>query len=216
MKVVIVIPTLDRAQLLDRLVSSIRATTIDGEYRLLFVVDNADRATSAKVVELGADLVFCDGTLPVKTNAGVRATTESAICLANDDVVFHDGWLDPAVAALEHHAVVGLNDLSPMAAERSTQWLLRRSYVEDPGAAWGEPGNAMHEGYWHNFVDDELVGLAKHRGTYVYEPTSIVEHLHPSWGKAEIDSTYEVGAFQHMDEDGALYKSRRRDWLKGD
>jgi hypothetical protein len=44
--------------------------------------------------------------------------------------------------------------------EHSTHPIIVRSYIEGQGAI-DEPGKALHEGYWHNFVDDELIGTAR-------------------------------------------------------
>jgi hypothetical protein len=56
-----------------------------------------------------------------------------------------------------------------------------------------EPWKLLHEGYWHNFVDDELVGTAMLRGTFAMAGDAHVEHLHPNWRKAADDETYRRG-----------------------
>jgi hypothetical protein len=64
-----------------------------------------------------------------------------------------------------------------------------------------------HEGYRHWFVDDEIVWTAKQRGVWAFAAGSIVEHLHPYWGKGEMDSVYALGQ-EHAEADKALFIAR--------
>jgi hypothetical protein len=121
------------------------------------------------------------------------------IFITGDDVRFHPGWLDHAqhIAALTGAHVVGTNDWGNprvMAGEHGTHLLIRRSYIEEQGASWDGPGVVCHEGYRHNYVDDEIVTVAKQRGVWVSAPGSVVEHFHPMLGKAADDETYRLGA----------------------
>jgi hypothetical protein len=110
------------------------------------------------------------------------------IFITGDDVRFHPGWLDHAqhIAALTGAHVVGTNDWGNprvMAGEHGTHLLIRRSYIEEQGASWDGPGVVCHEGYRHNYVDDEIVTVAKQRGVWVSAPGSVVEHFHPMLGQ---------------------------------
>ena len=72
----------------------------------------------------------------------------------------------------------------------------------------------MHEGYFHNFSETELYDVARSRGVAAYAPECIIEHVHPDWGKAEVDDTYLAGSknpggFEH---DQALYFERSVMW----
>jgi hypothetical protein len=53
------------------------------------------------------------------------------------------------------------------------------------------------------FCDDELVGTARKRQAWAFAWHSIVEHLHPHWGKGEDDDTYARGQ-------RTFHKDRRR------
>ncbi len=66
-----------------------------------------------------------------------------------------------------------------------------------------------HEGYKHWYVDDEVVTVAKQRGAWGMALGSIVEHLHPAWGKGETDDVYTLGQ-SHADADKALFLKRTR------
>jgi hypothetical protein len=109
-----------------------------------------------------------------------------------DDLLFHEDWFEQAMkVARPHHGVIGTQDRGQprvIAGTHSTHSLIRRSYI-----AWGtvdEPNKIYHEGYPHEFVDDELVATAKRRGAWVFSPDSIVEHMHPHWGKGKTDRIY--------------------------
>jgi len=104
-----------------------------------------------------------------------------------------------------------------MRGRHATHPLVRRSYVEEHGTI-DEPGKVLHEGYDHQWVDNELVETAKARGAWAFAKNSHVEHLHPFWPdgkggkKGEMDATYEK-ALSSPRKDMALFRSRRRLWL---
>ena len=87
--------------------------------------------------------------------------------------------------------VVGTNDLSPATenGEHVTMPIVRRSYIEDPGAVLGERGTVFNEDYHHNFVETELWQLARYRKVTRWSKEIVIEHLHPDWGKREEDAT---------------------------
>jgi glycosyltransferase involved in cell wall biosynthesis len=216
--IAILIPTLGRPQVLAGLMANLRQTTRP-RYRVCFVIDAGDAATQEAIAAMppAGDFfsIVSNGTYPEKTNAGVRATDEDLVLPTADDVVFHSGWLE---AALPHFAegvdVVGTLDLTPATArgQHATMPIVQRSYIEDPGAAYGEPGVCFHEGYHHNFVETELWQLALHRGVAVFERGSVIEHLHPDWGSREADETDRQGHGQGWDRDKALFERRRAQW----
>jgi glycosyl transferase family 2 len=218
-RVAIIVPTLGRSHALAPLLANLRETT-PLVYRVCFVVDVDDLPTMRTIAGMPPANDFFvipgGGSYPAKTNAGVAATDEDLVLPTADDVVFHDGWYETALKHFEAGAqVVGTNDLSPATAggALATMPIVRRSYVEDPGAAYGEPGVLFHEGYHHNAVDRELWELAQHRGVAVFEPESIIEHRHPSWGTREVDETDRKGNLQHRGADTALFEHRQARWL---
>lgn len=218
MDVAIIVPTLGRPDSLAPLVASLRGAT-PAVYRLCLVVDPDDEATHTALASLSAApevfVVEAAGTYPAKTNAGAKATTEPLLVPTADDVVFHPGWYEAALPHFERGAqVVGTSDLTPATrnGKHTTMPILTRSYLEDPGAAYGETGVVFHEGYHHNFVETELWQLACHRGVAAFESRAVIEHRHPSWGTAEVDDTYRRGALTGWDADKALFEERLARW----
>lgn len=218
-RVGILVPTLNRPESIGPLASNIADTTPVGSYSLIFVLDHADRESreAAKAAEF-CRYILCDGTLPVKTNAGYRASNDEFILPTADDVWFRAGWLDAVLDEFENPRVhvVGTDDTTPSTAARdfATMPVIRRSYIENPGCVWEEPGNVFHEGYHHNALEVEVCHLAQHRGCWSWADDAVIEHRHPDWGTRELDATDERGNRQHRDEDRALLERRRAEWSR--
>jgi hypothetical protein len=224
--IAILVPTLGRHRALQPLAANIiNATSGRNNFRVLFVADEDDAETRRVLDDLCFPggvwgRIFTSGTYPEKIAAAYDHPHVAGCDLVlptADDVRFQPGWLAAALNALSdpYVQVVGTDDLSPVTAERklATMPILRRSYIEDEGAAWGEPGRVFHEGYGHNFCDRELWELAIHRGVAAWADDCVIEHLHPSFGKREVDETDRKGNLRNWDEDEALFLSRREQWL---
>jgi len=217
MSVVILIPVLGRPQRVPDLLESLYGSERDHKLRALFLASPDDYAELQAVGDSGEDcLVMADpagpGDYARKLNAGIRASDEDFIFLGADDLCFCDGWADRAVEC--HDAtgkrVVGTNDLSNptvISGLHATHSLLERSYC-DLGT-FDDRTQVLHEGYAHNWVDNELVETAKARDEFVFCPGAQVEHLHPVWGKAAEDATYERGRAGYG-ADRVVWQRRRR------
>lgn len=214
--VVVLVPMLGRAHRVGPLLDSLRTTAPDA--RPLFLVSPDDHPVHAAVDAEGADRVTVPGPSPGdyarKINTGLRASTEPLLFLGADDLRFHPGWFDAAVEKMTGPVgVVGTNDLgSPrvIVGDHATHSLVSRDYADTFGTI-DEPGKILHEGYPHEFVDDELVETAKHRGAWAFAADSHVEHLHPSWGKAPADPMYRQQR-RRMAEGRPIYQARRHLW----
>ena len=77
------------------------------------------------------------------------------------------------------------------------------------GGTFDGSGAVFSEAYDHQWVDNEFLELAKRRGKWAFAERSVVEHLHPVWGLAEWDDTYNK-AFRETTEDQALFARRQR------
>jgi hypothetical protein len=215
--VAILVPTLGRADALAPLLQNLCQVT-EFRYRVYFVVDREDQETRHVLETMpGFDFVtvVCDGTFPEKTNAGYRASSEELVAPLADDVVFRAGWLEAALPHFEAGwQVVGTYDRTPVTdgGWHVTMPILRRSYIEGPGAAWGETDTVFHEGLHHNFTDTELWQLARHRDVAVFEPESVIEHRHPQWGTRPADATDAKGNGQNWEADEALFIRRKEEW----
>lgn len=216
--VVVVIPVLRRPHRVEPLLRSLREATPE-PHRPLFVATEGDDEEIAEIRRARADLLVVPprpvGDWAYKVNTAYRETTEPFLFLGADDLDFRPGWLPAALRRMDDPAigVVGTNDLGNarvMAGEHATHLLVRRAYVDRFGTA-DERGKIACEKYPHEFVDDEIVGTAKARGAWSPALDSIVEHLHPNWGKAPSDPLYDAQS-RRMMQGRRVYRSRRRLW----
>jgi hypothetical protein len=209
----VIVPVLGRPQNAAPFMASLRAST--GLATVYAVADINDRDTIAAWSAAGAVVLVTAGTEPGtfarKANIGYRESQAPWLFLVGDDVRFESGWLDQAQAAARDGAhVIGTNDLhNPrvLAGEHATHLLVRRAYIDERGASWDGLGIVCHEGYAHNFVDNEIVDAAKQRGVWAFATHSRVEHLHPLWGNGPDDAVYELGRSRFA-EDELLFKER--------
>lgn len=216
--IVIVVPVLRRPHRVAPLLESVASATPE-PHRVLFVASPNDQAEHEAVRSAGADMLVIDttpgpGDYAKKINAGVRASSEPLILFAADDLKFHARWFAEAAALIDDRTqVVGTNDLGNrrvLAGKHSTHPLVARSYIETHGTI-DEPGVALHEGYHHNWVDNEFVETAQRRRMWRFANRSIVEHLHPSWSKAPDDDVYRLGR-KSFERDRDYFRRRRALW----
>lgn len=215
--VAILVPLLARPHRVAPLCDSVRAAT-PAPHRIVALCSPGDVAVIAEA-ERHADTTIVvdwppgDGDYAKKVNAGYSMSDEPLLFLGADDLAFHAGWLEAACARLDPGiGVVGTNDLGNrrvMRGEHATHSLVTADY-----AALGtidEPGRILHEGYVHEYVDDELVQTARHRGAWAFAADSVVEHLHPLWGKAPSDALYDAQG-DRMARSRRLYEKRSALW----
>lgn len=219
-RVAVIVPVLNRPQNAAPFMRSLLAST--GLAKVYAACSEAADAEAWRAA--GATVVECEGTtFAEKVNEAYPWTDEPWVFLVGDDVRFHAGWLDHAqqTARATGAKVVGTNDLGNarvIAGEHATHILIARDYIDDIGASWdlagfdapSGPGVICHEGYQHWYVDDELITAAKQRGVWAPSLSSIVEHLHPYWGKADDDDTYRLGVkFRGKDKIRFMRRSKK-------
>jgi hypothetical protein len=217
----VLVPTMRRPQNAVRFMASLRAST--GLATAYVIVDEDDVESAIAWADQGATVVNYPrradgrpGSFAEKVNVGyqellLRDVPAPWLFLAGDDVQFRPGWLDHAQAAAgERFHVIGSNDLSNprvVSGQHATHMLIRRTYVEEVGASWDGPDVVCHEGYSHWYVDDEIVTAAQRRGVWTAALGSVVDHMHPLFGKGPDDDTYRWG-LRNVEDDGRLFKVR--------
>lgn len=213
----IIVPVLSRPHRAELVLKSALTATPDAS--VLFVGSPGDTAEHEAVAAAGGTLLVipepvAHGDYARKVNAAYRSTAHRLLFMGADDIDFRPGWFEAAVACLGGGIeVVGTNDLGNrrvVAGMHSTHTLVTRHYVDTFGTI-DEPRTVLHEGYAHEFVDDEFVETAKHRDAFRWCGASIVEHLHPHWGKAETDALYDEQPAR-MRYGRIVYRNRRHKW----
>lgn len=229
--ILVSIATLGRSERPAGVAESARASVDPDLHRLriLFMCSPGDDDTIAACQETHEDVCVvswgggtkgegCKADWARKHNLAYSRMSEDWILLGSDDIILHPGWFDACLAAAERlpggACVVGTNDLGNkrvMAGNHSTHPLVHRDYLACGGVA-DDPTRILPEVYGHWFVDDEFVQTAQSRGTYAHAHDALVEHLHPAWGKAENDATYDIGQ-ETVAADRALFDQRKALWL---
>lgn len=220
--IAVLIPVLNRPQRVAPLTKNLAECSAMIECHPYFVCTRDDEEERSAVRDSFADgateIVLPGELLPGdyarKINWGVSHTSERFIFLGADDLIFHPGWAERAIATWYESGscVIGTNDLANqtvMDGKHSTHSLIHRDYVEC--GTIDEEGKVLHEGYSHNFVDNEFIGTAIARDTYTQAMDCFVEHTHPIWHTADNDPTYERGRRDHS-ADNRLFVTRERLW----
>jgi hypothetical protein len=196
----ILIPVLGRPQNVQPLVDSIVEST-KGAYRIIFVCSPSDQE----------EIYFCrltaydtwiapfesgPGDFAKKINWAYEQTTSSWIFQGADDIRFSPGWDTEALKVVSRgRSVIGTNDLKNPGVKRgqhSTHTLFSRAYIDKYGSGTIDGrGKIFHEGYDHQFTDNEFCQVAMRRGEWAFAKKAVVEHLHPYWGTAPWDETYQ-------------------------
>lgn len=218
-EVAIIVPVMRRPKNVQPFVKSLIDSISIKTIRVYAVFDEGDWGTANAWAKMGATLISINdhrdltrpGRFSEKANVGYECSNASWIFLVGDDVRFHPGWFEEAkLAAGDRYHVVGVNDLGDLrvtAGLHAPHFLIRRSYIRQVGVSWDGPGVVAHEGYYHWYVDDEIVTASKQRGVWTMALDSVVEHMHPFFNKGDMDDVYEAG-IAYKDRDRVLFNER--------
>lgn len=207
MSLAVLIPSMDRAWALARVVENLHEATPEEHTAYFFVNDSS---SAQELARLGERCWMDDGeSWGRRINFGFFQTTEPYLFLGSDDLKFHPGWASAAMESMEQvDGVVSVND---MFNPRGTSALVSRHYIESLSGCADEQGVVVHSGYHHNFADVELFETAKKRGRFAYCETSVVEHLHWLAGKSKRDATYQRSDTT-TELDRQLFHQRKHLW----
>lgn len=235
LELLVVVPVLGRPDRARPLLASFIATrTPDVDSGLLFVCSPGDteqiaacRAAAAdgsgRVFAVTAPFERAPGDFARKINWAYREHVATPgvefLFQAADDVAFDHHWDREALAVARSTdvGVIGTNDAANptvVAGLHSTHSLIRASYVAECGASADGPGFVFHEGYGHQYVDNELVTLARARDCWAFAHNSVVRHSHPIFNRRVLmDDTYRTGQAT-AEADRRLFLQRSRTWKR--
>ena len=215
--IAILVPVLGRAHQIQPLLQSIDGSTVaEHQVVLIFSPDDeaihAAKGTSATVLTTSWPAGKAD--YAKKLTLGYQQTTEPWLFQGATDLVFHPDWDTAALTVAKRTGVgvIGTNDLGNPLVKRgmhSTHSLIARDYIETHGGTADNSGLIFSEAYDHQYSDSEFIETARRRRQFAFSKKSIVEHLHPHWGKAEMDDTYEK-AHRQTNQDQRLFMQRRK------
>lgn len=213
------VPVLHRPQNLTPLLLSLQqASTLPLD--LLFICSPGDSAEQQALQAAGLEYTVVNwapdrADWARKLEHGRHLTTQPLMLLAADDLRFHQGWDVELHNAWREFdvGVLGTQDLGNrlvLSGQHSTHPCVVRDYADCHGTI-DNPKLMLHDGYDHQYCDNELCETAMARGCWKFLHKCVVEHLHPAWGKGEGDSTYLKGN-RHWQQDLKLFQRRRRLW----
>lgn len=224
MELAVLVPVLNRPGNVKPLVESFEANCPD-DAELVFIVNSDDHAEIEALNQPGGRFLYTvvDDPIrswPTKINQGVdfvdRFGGPAWLLCAADDITFIPGWWDvtAALRADPQIGVIGTNDSATgqgnprvAAGEHTCHPLIRASYIHKFGTI-DQPGYAVHEGYQHWCVDDELVWTARLRNAWAFCREAVLEHHHPYWDPTvPTDATYTLGE-ANAQADMALWADR--------
>ena len=194
-KVSIVIPTLGRAEKLQRCLKAIHDNAGYDNYEIIVEEDSfADRQGAPKTLKKGAD----------------RSTGELVMFLGNDTIP-QPNFLFNAVIAMyqnfpEADGLIGLNDMY-WHGEFCTHFLASKKLLPMLGG-----GEFLHCGYFHTACDNELTERCRQIGKYVWAENAKVYHDHPAQTRwASTDAVYEIAyAKEGLEHDQKLLEERSK------
>ena len=206
----ILIPSLNRPQLLRGLIDNIARTTNE-PYYIYFTVSDSE---SIQIL-LRAGVMFDDDSwntdqrYVTRMNSmahNLRSNTEFMF-FGSDDVEFKAGWLSAAIkVAIEQNKLVVVGD--DMRNRSGTMALMSVAWKNH--AVYDEPGNVFCSKYHHNFADTEQFDTAAEAGVFARAMDSKVEHLNPVFRHSRSiprDATYDLSS-RWWSEDANLYRQR--------
>jgi GT2 family glycosyltransferase len=183
-EIAIIVPTIGRPERLGGLAAKFRMTS--PPHRMVFVCDRDDQPSITAASCFG-QVVLTRGGYPQAVNEGIAASAERYILVAADDVKPHPDWFEHATAAMtDRIGLVAPNDLGSsevMAGEYATFPFVARWYITRHGPLYDQA-------FRHNGADIDASLRARQRGAFAYAPDAVVEHVHPNYGKADVDDTY--------------------------
>jgi GT2 family glycosyltransferase len=195
MNITCIIPSLNRPIQLRRCIDGFFATTSNHNAECVAVLDGEVDDRFKVLWGSRAMLVYNRAILGAiaSWNIGAKSVPETDIFIAGaDDLIWGDGWLDAAFAALEalpgKQGMVGFNDLD-RSDKMATHFLLtRQCAIEVMGGVLAIPA------YHHYWSDPEMNARATRAGCYTWCAEAFVEHRSFMNDKALIDDTYQEAA----------------------
>ena len=139
------------------------------------------------------------------TNLLASISQGSLIMYAADDIIFRTKNWDSMV--LEHYAssehkicLIHGEDLGQDAIKIATHGFISRDLYK-------LLGYILPNYFKADFCDTWMTEICAKSGTRMFDPNLIIEHMHPTWGKARIDDTYRSTKISSYLGNFLLYKT---------
>lgn len=200
----VLFPTTGRPERAERCLKQLRETAPDVE--IIAAVDK-DPDTALRIGHLvDALLVSTEyrGCSRAWNDCLVEAKGDP-IVFAADDLIWHEGWLEAALAKLAEFeggwGLVGFNDGHWDGNELSTHYLMSRRFIVEVLG-----GVVAWDFYQHSFNDLEVNERAKRAGRHAWAEDAFVYHEHWTYGDRPQDPTDS----RTLDRHGEAHETYRR------
>ena len=193
MNISVVIPSVGRTEKLLRCIEQLYSVTDD--FECVVVVEDEDKQTTDAMREAQKEY---SGLVVVNNatrrgcvycwNLGAQHASGDAFIPCADDVLFHAGWKDSALKALNGYGLVGLNNGSGRTHKYFDDfYLATRDYCVDY-----QGGVLCCPHYKYICTDKEACLVAQRNNKYIYAEDAVIEHMHWIFKKSELDDTYDL------------------------
>ena len=209
MKVSIIVPTLNRPRLLEKLIANIQATTLSDNYELIILVEDGDNETwnflgaNSFPSNIQVHSIPTSSSPIAAWNYGLRKSQFPWILLAADDIEFPSYWLEDALNT-PNQGFLALPEKEGGTPNLNWEphFMATRAWLKE-----FQHGVLTIPHYRHWGTDVETCDRATRSNTFTRART-IVKHHHWMKNASLIDSTYQ-NAQKFYNRDIMLYQTRR-------
>ena len=122
------------------------------------------------------------------TNICYQNSRGSILMYAADDIVFRTNlWNTKILETIDkldsEYFLIHGDDLGQKSNKIATHGFVSREFAK-------QLGYLLPPYFYADFCDTWLTSIARYSNSRIYLEDLIIEHLHPSWGKASFDDTY--------------------------
>lgn len=167
--------------------------------------DTSSSGLSGELDVMGMTLVRVPTAQKINKAAEACAGSYEALMFMGDDnVPLTPGWDGFLLDALGGCGMAFANDLSPHAGLLPCSVMMSSAIVRALG--WmALPGCS------HFFIDNCWREIGQRAGCLTYLPGVVIDHLHPVWGKGQMDELYASARPMYWDHDEAAFHR----WVAG-
>ena len=182
-------PSRGRPLQLSRMIESALQTSNAPESIEFIVYADSDDSSMKNFSQLNTRIIFGPKmSISRMTNTCYKNATGDILMYAADDIVFRtDSWdtkiIEAVKSANSDYLLVHGDDLGQKSKKIATHGFVSRKFADCLGYL-------LPPYFYADFCDTWLTSIANHSKSRIELKDLIIEHLHPSWGKANIDETY--------------------------
>lgn len=189
LKISICIPSRGRPKQLKRMIdSALKSAANVNRIEFLVYADNDDESM-VNFSHKNTKVFWCEHrTISEMTNYLASKSDGSLIMYCADDVIFRSHAWDDLIEmkylqSKQKTCLIHGDDLGQNSLKIATHGFISRELYE-------LLGYILPELFKSDFCDTWITEICSKSGIRIFTQQLVIEHMHPAWGKADIDSTY--------------------------